>query len=212
VFAATEVPPTCIVLAPNHTGQGAAAALMDEGSWEIPTGEVPVDTSMSRDLLKACDELEPDILAHQFEHSLEVQLPFLLARQPELHIVPITVSHISFETCEKIGKAIAKTIKESGKDVLIVASSDMNHYESQDITKKKDNLAIDRVLAMDPKGLLTTCAQHGITMCGVVPTAIMLIASKELGATTATLVSHTTSGDTSGDYQAVVGYAGIIVR
>lgn len=212
VFASTVVPPSCIVLAPNHTGAGAAAAIMDEGSWEIPTGEVPIDADLVTKLMANCAELQADTMAHQFEHSLEVQLPFMLARQPELHIVPITLSHISFDRCEKIGTGIAKTIKESGKDVLIVASSDMNHYEEHELTKKKDQLAIDCVLDLDPKGLLTTCAKENITMCGVVPTAIMLIAAKELGATEAKLISHTTSGDTSGDYQAVVGYAGILVK
>lgn len=212
VYAATVVPPSCIVLAPNHTGMGASAAIMAEGVWDIPTGEVPIDSDLAKALMKNCSEIKSDEMAHQMEHSLEVQLPFLLARQPELHIVPISLQHLHFGQCEIIGEAIAKTIKESGKDILIIASSDMNHYEENELTKKKDQLAIDRVLALDPKGLLTTCAEKRITMCGVVPTAIMLTAAKELGAKSAELISHTTSGDTSGDYQAVVGYAGIVVR
>lgn len=212
VYAATIVPQTCIVLSPNHTGMGASAAIMSEGAWSIPTGEVPIDGELADSLKKNCAELKEDVLAHQMEHSLEVQLPFLLARQPELHIVPITLQHLRFDACERIGAAIAQTIKESGKDVLIVASSDMNHYEEHELTKKKDQLAIERVLALDPKGLLATCAENRITMCGVVPTAIMLAAVKALGATEASLISHTTSGDASGDYQAVVGYAGIIVK
>lgn len=212
VFSATLVPPTCIVLAPNHTGMGAHAAIMDEGTWEIPTGDVPVDADLAKKFMKACPDLESDATAHRGEHSLEVQLPFMLARQPELSIVPISLQHIRYDACERIGKAIAATIKEAGKDILIVASSDMNHYEEHKLTKEKDQLAIDRVLALDPKGLVATCAEHGITMCGVIPAAIMLIAAKELGASTAELISHTTSGDTSGDYAAVVGYAGIAVR
>lgn len=212
VLSAVAVPQTCIILSPNHTGAGASAAIMDSGSWHIPTGDVPVDSDFCTKLENNCNELTADTMAHKFEHSLEVQLPFLLARQPELHIVPITLSHLNFERCEKIGKAIAKTITESGKDVLIVASSDMNHYEEHELTKRKDQLAIDRVLALDPKGLLTTCAEHRITMCGVIPATIMLVAAKELGAKEAKLISHTTSGDTSGDYGAVVGYAGILVK
>ncbi len=136
----------------------------------------------------------------------------MFARQPELHIVPITLQHLRFETCERIGSGIAKAIKEAGRDILIVASSDMNHYEEHELTKKKDQFAIDRVLDLDPKGLLTTCAEKRITMCGVVPVAIMLVAAKALGAKSAELISHTTSGDTSGDYGSVVGYAGIAVR
>ncbi len=212
VYAATVVPPTCIVLSPNHTGMGASAAIMDEGEWVIPTGKVPIDASLATALMKHSTDLRRDTLAHQMEHSLEVQLPFLLARQPELHIVPITLQHIRLDVCENLGKAIAATIKESGKEVLIVASSDMNHYEEQSTTERKDQIAIDRVLALDPAGLISACAESRITMCGVIPTAVMLYAAKELGATKAELISHTTSGDTSGDYQAVVGYAGIAIR
>ncbi len=211
VYAATVIPETCIVLSPNHTGEGAAAALMDRGSWRIPTGEVPIDEDLATALKEHCGDVRVDATAHLFEHSLEVQLPFLLARQPKLTFVPLTLQHLRYEVCEKIGMAIATTIRAAKKDILIVASSDMNHYESEDITRKKDTLAIDKVLALDPKGLLMTCAEHRITMCGVIPAAIMLIAARELGATKAELVSHTTSGDTSGDYQSVVGYAGIRV-
>ena len=183
VFAQTIVPETCIVLAPNHTGIGAMAAIMSDGTWELPTGEVPIDGNLAGKLKAACDDFSEDALAHLQEHSLEVQLPFLLARQPKLSIVPITLQHIRFDACERIGRAIAAVIKDSKQDILIVASSDMNHYEEHELTKKKDQLAIDKVLAFDPKGLLTTCAQERITMCGVVPTAVMLIAAKELGAT-----------------------------
>lgn len=212
VYAATVVPTTCIVLAPNHTGMGSPAAVMSEGTWEIPTGAVPIDGELATALMKSTDMLKEDPSAHQMEHSLEVQLPFLLARQPELHIVPVSLAHLRVDACERLGAAIAETITASGKEVLIVASSDMNHYEEHELTKRKDQLAIDRVLALDPKGLLTTCAEERITMCGVVPTAVMLYAAKRLGATEAHLISHTTSGDASGDYGSVVGYAGIAVR
>ena len=212
VFAQTIVPKACIVLAPNHTGMGATAAIMSDGTWELPTGEIAIDGSLAGKLKASCDDISEDALAHLQEHSLEVQLPFLLARQPKLSIVPITLQHIRYDACERLGHAIAAVIKDSRQRILIVASSDMNHYEEHELTKKKDQLAIDRVLALDPKGLLTTCAQEQISMCGVVPTAVMLIAAKELGATKAELISHMTSGDTSGDYGSVVGYAGIAVR
>jgi len=212
VFAQTIVPETCIVLSPNHTGMGAMAAVMSDGSWELPTGEVPVDKNLAEKLRAACDDLSEDFVAHLQEHSLEVQLPFLLARQPKLSIVPITLQHIRYDACERVGNAIAAVIKDSRQDILIVASSDMNHYEEHELTKKKDQLAIDKVLELDPKGLLTTCASERISMCGVVPTAVMLIAAKQLGGTKAELISHMTSGDTSGDYGSVVGYAGIAVR
>ena len=210
-YASAIIPKICIILAPNHTGLGASAGIMTEGEWSIPLGNIPVDTTLAKSLLGNCNLLTDDITAHIAEHSLEVQLPFLFVKQPELQIVPITFQHTNYETCEAIGKAIAKTIKECGEDVLIVASTDMNHYESQDTTVQKDELAIKNVLELDPKGLLSTCGEHGITMCGAIPTSIMLIACKELGAKEAMLVEHTTSGDTSGDYDSVVGYAGFLV-
>ena len=211
VYASAIVPEKCIILSPNHSGQGAPAAIMTEGSWAIPTGEIPIESTLANRLLNNCSELTDDATAHMAEHSLEVQLPFLQIRQPKLSFVPITISHVRAESCKKIGEAIAKTIKETNEDVLIIASTDMNHYESQEITKEKDEAAIERVLALDPDGLLTTCGEKRISMCGVVPTAIMVIAAKALGATAAKLVQHATSGDTSGDYNAVVGYAGILV-
>jgi len=212
VFSSVIVPRKCIVLSPNHTGMGARAAVMSRGNWLIPTGTIPIAEDLTTSLLKNCNELKDDSIAHMNEHSLEVELPFLLARQPELAIAPLTFSHISAASCRKIGEAIAHTVSESADDVLIVASTDMNHYEDQSRTLEKDRMAIERVLALDADGLLSTCAEHRISMCGVVPTAITIIACKELGAVKATLIEHKTSGDVSGDYNAVVGYAGFVIE
>lgn len=211
VFASVVVTEHVVVLSPNHTGMGARAAVWTSGSWQIPTGTIPVDEELSRDILKRSSELSDDMTAHISEHSLEVELPFLLERQPRLKIVPITVSHLNATTCKKIGAAIADAIKASKKDVLIVASTDMNHYEDQSSTLSKDNLAIEKLLNLDADGLLSTCGEHRISMCGVVPTAIAINAAKKLGAVKATLIKHATSGDVSGDYNAVVGYAGFII-
>lgn len=211
VFAASIIPKKCIVLSPNHTGEGKPAAIMTEGSWIIPTGKVPIESDLAKKLLKNCPEISEDSLAHQHEHSLEVLLPFLYKLRPDISFVPLTVSHLNFASCKKIGEAIAKTIKETGEDILIAASSDMNHYENQAATQKKDRAALEKVLALEPEELLTTCRENRISMCGVIPVAIMLIATKLLGAKSAKLVQHTTSGDVSGDYDAVVGYAGIII-
>ncbi len=212
VFSSVEIPTCCIVLAPNHTGIGAKAALMTKGSWTIPTGRIPINEKLSAELLVLCSDLKDDSSAHLAEHSLEVQLPFLLARQPELTIVPITISHVNFSTCASIAEAIAEVIDNSNENVLIVASTDMNHYEDQTHTLEKDRLAIERVMSLDPNGLLSTCAENRISMCGVVPTAIAISASKKLGAKKVTLIDHKTSGDVSGDYNAVVGYAGFIIE
>lgn len=210
-YASAIIPKKVIVLAPNHTGVGSRVAIMSSGEWITPMGNVPIDTNLANKLLEKCPVIEDDTTAHIAEHSLEVQLPFLQAKQSELSIVPITLQHINFDDIVLLGKAIADTIKESKEDVLIVASTDMNHYENQETTTEKDNLAISKVVEFDPEGLLNVCGDNNITMCGAVPTAIMLIAAKELGAKEVHLVEHTTSGDISGDYDAVVGYAGFIV-
>jgi len=212
VFASVVVPKSCVVLCPNHTGMGAAAAVWPKGSWEIPTGTIPVDEGLAERILSLSNDLKADPTAHIAEHSLEVELPFMLARQPELTIVPISISRIGPEALGRIGKAIASAVKASGEDVLIVASTDMNHYESDATTRKKDKLAIDKVLALDAEGLVTTCATERISMCGVLPTAVAIVASRELGAREARLIAHATSGDVSGDRDAVVGYAGFIIR
>ncbi len=211
VYASTQVPEKCIVLSPNHTGQGAAAAIMTQGKWSIPTGKIPIDSALAKKLQTSCEIIEDDEKAHLFEHSLEVQLPFLLAKQPKLSIIPLTLSRLSIADCQKISRAIADLIKQVAEPILIVASSDMNHYENQERTKQKDQAALDKVLALEAEDLVTTCASEGISMCGVIPTAIMLNAAKLLGAKQAKLINHETSGDVSGDYSAVVGYAGIIV-
>lgn len=212
VFASVEVPKRCIVLCPNHTGMGANAAVWPKGNWEIPTGTIPVEEKLAERLLALSSDLKADTTAHIAEHSLEVELPFMLERQPELTIVPIAISRVGIDSLKRIGKAIADAIKASGEEVLIVASTDMNHYESETATKAKDELAIKKVLALDPEGLVATCAAERISMCGVLPTAIAIVASRELGAREAQLVAHATSGDVSGDRDAVVGYAGFIIK
>ena len=212
VFANVIVPKHCIVLSPNHTGIGNSAAVWARGSWSIPTGEIPVDEKLAAKLLNSCSELSDDTKAHMGEHSLEVELPFLFARQPAVSIVPITVSHITAVACKKMGDAIASVIKSENEEILIVASTDMNHYEEQKRTVSKDQMAIDKVLALDADGLLSTCGENRISMCGVVPTAIAINACKALGAKKATLIRHATSGDVSGDYDAVVGYAGFVIE
>jgi AmmeMemoRadiSam system protein B len=191
---------------------GAPAAVWARGHWVIPTGRIPVDEALARDLLLSSRDLDDDPEAHLSEHSLEVELPFLLARQPDLHIVPICIGRAHPEVCSRISDAIARVIAASKDPILIVASSDMNHYEDQKRTLAKDQLAIDRVLALDANGLIEVCAHHRISMCGVLPSAIAITACKALGAKKATLVQHATSGDVSGDDDAVVGYAGFLIE
>lgn len=210
-YASAKIPKKVIILSPNHTGHGARAAIMSSGAWATPLGDVTVDSVLAEKLMSKCPLLTEDAIAHLGEHSLEVQLPFLISKEPKISIVPITIMHIGSAECTRIAHAIAETVKEASEDVVIVASTDMNHYERQDVTMKKDDLAIEKVVALDPEGLLGVCEENDVTMCGVIPTAIMLMAAKELGASTAELIEHTTSGDASGDYDSVVGYAGFLV-
>lgn len=211
VFARMDLPARFIILCPNHTGMGAPLSIMSEGEWETPLGRVPIDTPLARKLSRACPLLNEDEKAHLAEHSLEVQLPFLQHLKREFSFVPIAVGTGSLAPLERLGLAIGKCIQESGEPILIVASSDMNHYESDDVTRVKDHQAIERVLALDPKGLYDVIKKEHVTMCGYGPTIILLTAARQLGAVGAELVKYATSGDITGERDAVVGYAGMIV-
>ncbi|MFO1464492.1 MAG: AmmeMemoRadiSam system protein B [bacterium] len=212
VFSRVQIPKKLLVLCPNHTGEGAYAAINSQGSWRTPLGEAQIDSALARRLMELDPMLEEDSSAHRREHALEVQLPFLQVLRKDFEFVPLCLSHFRYSDCEALGKAMARLIRESGEEVLMVASSDMNHYESQDRTLAKDQVAIDCILALDPKGLYQRVHEQNISMCGIIPTTCMLIAALELGAREAELVRHATSGDVSGDYSGVVGYAGILVK
>ncbi|MGH9497427.1 MAG: AmmeMemoRadiSam system protein B [Candidatus Sulfotelmatobacter sp.] len=212
VFACIEVPQRCIVLCPNHTGMGRALAIMSEGAWETPLGEVPIDAEMAASLKERFPALDEDSAAHRAEHAIEVELPFLQLRQPELRFVPVALGTRQFEVLDALGKAVADVIAAQRDPVLIVASSDMNHYEPDTATRVKDHRAIERILSLDPQGLFEVVVQQDISMCGLGPAVVMLTAARQLGARSAELVKYATSGDVSGDRKMVVGYAGLVVR
>jgi len=211
VFARMEVPQRCIVMCPNHTGLGRALAMVSEGVWETPLGEVPIDTDLATALRQRFPALHDDPAAHRAEHAAEVELPFLQLRQSELRFVPIALGTGQFEPLEQLGHALADVIVEQKDRVLIVASSDMNHYESDAVTRVKDHKAIERILTLDAHGLYDVVTQQDISMCGFGPAVAMLIAARQLGAKSAELVKYATSGDVSGDREMVVGYAGVVV-
>jgi hypothetical protein len=226
VYSRLEIPEHCVILCPNHTGKGRALAVMANTTWQTPLGEVAADADLSARLLRRFPALQEDSTAHRSEHAIEVQLPFLQTRQPELNIVPIAIGTSDFDVLGGLGEALAEGItarregnqredkqeEDRKKKVLIIASSDMNHYESDAVTRVKDHKAIERVLAMDARGLWEVVMNEDISMCGFGPTIVMLTAARLLGATSATLVKYATSGEVSGDYESVVGYAGIIVE
>jgi AmmeMemoRadiSam system protein B len=212
VFRELEVPELCVVICPNHTGMGRALAIMSEGAWETPLGRVPIDGAFAAALMQRYPLLHKDSAAHRSEHAIEVELPFLQMRQPHVKFVPIALGTRDFEVLHQLGEAVADTVAAQDAPVLLIASSDMNHYESDAITRVKDERAIAPILALDARGLYDVVMQEHISMCGFGPAVTMLTATQKLGATCAELVKYATSGDISGDRDMVVGYAGLIVR
>ncbi len=212
VYGTIEVPRRCLVLCPNHTGKGRPLAIMSEGAWETPLGPVPIDAPLAGALRKQFPQLTEDSEAHRNEHAIEVQLPFLLQKNPQVRFVPIALGTGQFEVLEQLGNAVADVLKSQAERVLIVASSDMNHYEDDRITREKDHKAIEQMLKMDARGLFEVVMREQISMCGFGPTVVMLTATKRLGARSAELIKYATSGDVSGDRETVVGYAGVVTR
>jgi AmmeMemoRadiSam system protein B len=172
---------------------------------------VPIHEALADAIKAACPLLEEDALAHAQEHSLEVEVPFLQHRNPGVRIVPIAFALRSLAEIEEAGEGVAAAVAGWPEPVLLVASSDMTHYEPDASARRKDDLAIERVLALDARGLLETTARHDISMCGVIPAAVLLVAARRLGATRGELVAYATSGEVSGDYDQVVGYAGLVI-
>jgi AmmeMemoRadiSam system protein B len=203
---------TFIIMGPNHTGAGRPLSIMTEGVWQTPLGDVEIDTELAEEILANSKHLEEDDGAHLYEHSIEVQLPFLQYFKPDLKMVPMVFGHPDGAVYKEVGKEIARAVKALGREVVILASSDMSHYEPQESAQKKDTQAIGAILKLDEDELLKRVHELNITMCGYAPAVALIVAAKELGATGAELVKYQTSGDVTGDYSAVVGYAGIIIK
>jgi AmmeMemoRadiSam system protein B len=212
VFSRLQIPSCCIVLCPNHTGFGHPLAIVKEGGWRTPLGDLPIASDLAEKLLQSFPALVEDSAAHRSEHAIEVELPFLQVVRPGVTFVPITVGTGRLLLLEHLGEAVATVLQHYEERVLMIASSDMNHYEDDATTRTKDHKAIDQILALNPRGLHETVMNESISMCGFGPSVAMLTAAKRLGATKAELVRYATSGDVSGDRDMVVGYAGIVVR
>ncbi len=212
VYSRLEIPNRVIILCPNHTGMGHPLAVMTRPAWQTPLGDVESDSELGTALLQRFPSLREDSAAHRSEHAIEVQLPFLQTLRPDLTFVPIALGTSDFSVLRELGEALADVVSAQADKVLIIASSDMNHYESDAVTRVKDHKAIERVLALDPRGLWEVVMNEDISMCGFGPSVAMLTAAKRLGATSATLLKYATSGDVSGDREMVVGYAGIVVN
>jgi len=212
-YAAVEVTPTVIVLAPPHRRAGAAVSVWSGGAWQTPLGEVEIDEDVRNLVLEGCDAAALDDTAHSDEHSLELQLPFLQVKRADVEIVPVAVATRDLGVLESLGKACAEAARSApGRGALIVASSDMNHFECEAATKRKDGLALERARALDAEGMLEVVEREDISMCGAAPAAAMLYATRELGAREAEVVAYGSSADASGDTTRVVGYAAVVVR
>lgn len=212
VYSHIELPQRNVVLCPNHTGLGVPLSIMRSGAWQTPLGEMQIDQELCEALMAADPYLEDDVEAHRYEHAVEVQLPFMQhLAGAGVRFVPITIGTGNWRLLEELGEAIADMLLKLNENALVIASSDMNHYEPDALTRVKDRKAIDQVLAMDPRGLYDVVRRENISMCGYGPAAAMLIAAKRLGATKAELVKYATSGDVSGDLDRVVGYAGMVI-
>ena len=214
VFGRIEAPDTAIILGPNHTGLGAAISLYPGEAFVTPLGEARIDEELREALFKECSLFTPDVKAHEHEHSLEVQVPFLQYLNPIVKIVPVCLSYISLKEIKELGETIAKVIKAfPEKKILIVASSDFSHYVPHEVAKEKDKRAIEKILNLDEEGLIKRVVEERISMCGVVPVSVAMVASKGIKEKPqAELVAYQTSGDVIGDYSSVVGYGGIIVK
>ena len=202
-----------VLLGPNHTGYGSPFGIMTNGVWQTPLGEVKIDSDLADRILKKSKYLEADTLAHLYEHSLEVELPILQYFKENFEIVPIAILSNDLGDLKKVGEDIASAIKESNMadSVMLIASSDMTHYEPQAQAKEKDEEAIKAILQLNEDALMERVRSLDISMCGYAPVVVMLSAAKLLGAKSAKLIKYQTSGDITGDNSAVVGYAGIII-
>lgn len=212
VYGTLRLPSLFVILCPNHTGAGEPLAIMSSGEWQTPLGAARVDSELATHLLRRCPMLQEDAEAHADEHSLEVQLPFLQFRVPEMSFVPIAIARGDLPTLEQFGGALGRALAGWNRPLLIVSSSDMDHYERDEVARTKDRRAIEAILALDPERLYRVLREDRNTMCGYGPVISMLYATRHLGAEAATLIRYATSADAGGRRDAVVGYAGIAVH
>lgn len=209
-FGRIMVPDDVIILGVNHSGFGHPFAVDGNESWQTPLGHATLAEELKEKLVQKSKIFAVDSVAGSQEHSLEVQVPFIQYLNPQARILPITVSSMDLSQLVAAGKELASVLHEH-QDLLMIASTDMSHYISADNARKKDQRAIDSILALDPEGLFNTVVNEHISMCGMGPTVIMLTAALEAGATQAEVIEYTNSGETSGDFNKVVGYLSMIV-
>ena len=201
-----------IILGPNHTGIGETFSVFSEGEWKMPFGNIKIDASLARNIIGDASVIKEDYSAHLHEHSIEVELPILQYFFGDFEFVPVVCGISGINQYQEVANRIYKAIINMQDDILIVASSDMTHYEDDSSARKKDSLAIESILKLDEKELIKRVEEYNISMCGIAPVSILLHCCKLLKASKAEVVLYQTSGDASGDYSSVVGYLGAIVH
>jgi AmmeMemoRadiSam system protein B len=223
LFSGIEVPQIVLLVGPNHRLGlreliGKASIVMS-GRFSTPLGDVEIDENMAELVRAGSEMIVEDNYSHAVEHSLEVQLPFLQVKREDVRIVPILLNlsgneghNAIHDFCRELGNCLASAIEQIDEDILIVASSDMNHYESREETGRKDRLALDRIESYDVASFLEVTEAENISACGRGAIATMMEACKKLGAESAEIVMYDDSGDVSGDLYQVVGYAGVIIK
>ena len=211
VYSSVHLPRRFILLGPNHTGHGKPLSIYPKTGWHTPLGVGSIDSELTQLLIANCPDLQEDSAAHAREHSLEVQVPFLQSLVPDMSFAAICIGTGEYPMLQTLGKSMATVIRMLAEPILMISSSDMNHYESAAKTREKDQYAIERIRAVDPEGLLHAVREHDISMCGFAPTVATLTACRELGSTEGILVRYANSGEINGDYDRVVGYAGMVV-
>jgi AmmeMemoRadiSam system protein B len=209
VFSHIVFPKRVIVLGVRHFPYGEDAAMLSRGLWRTPLGDAAVDSDLAAKIAARCPLLREDTLAHENEHSLEVQIPFLQVLDPGFSFVPIALGTHGYEALVSIGRSLGQILAEE-HDLLLLTTTDLNHYEDQSTTLRKDHLAVQKILEMDPRGLYEICRKEKISMCGLGPSVALLTALQHIGVKKAELVRHATSAEYSHDLRKVVGYAGFL--
>jgi MEMO1 family protein len=210
VLGRIVLPKKILILGVRHFPRGESAAILSSGAWRTPLGDAPIDAELAKALREAIPLLREDSVAHGQEHSLEVQIPFLQVLAPGFSFVPVALGTVRFDDLVRVGEAVARVLIAAKEPVLLLATSDLNHYEDDATTRLKDAKAVEKLLALDARGLFDVCRAEKISMCGLGPAVATIAAVRAMGATRGELVKYATSADVSGDTSSVVGYAGII--
>jgi AmmeMemoRadiSam system protein B len=214
VFVRLALPRIVVIVAPNHTGVWRApggASLLLRGAFRTPLGDVALAEDLARALLDAEPLVGEDADAHRGEHAIEVELPFLQRLRPDTRIVPLVLAFADWEPCRALGDTLARLVRGWPEPVLLVASSDLDHYEPAFVSERKDARALAAVEALDGAELLARCEREDISMCGRAAVATVLAAATTLGATRAVVVDYRHSGQVTGDLERVVGYGGVVI-